>query len=50
MTNDPEKKVGQHIPYGYSMSTLLTFYSTEDKHDVYTVWIVKIEHNEGMIH
>ena len=43
------KKVGHHILCGYSMSTLLTFYSIEDKHDVYTVWILKIEHNERTI-
>ena len=36
--NYPEKsstpKVGEHIPSGFSMSTMLSFKSIENKHDV----------------
>ena len=31
----PQKKIGEHIPCQYSMHTIWTFYSTENKHDVY---------------
>ena len=38
--NNPENsstiKVGEHIPSGFSMSTISSFKSTEDKPDVYT--------------
>ena len=37
--NDPENsstiKVGKHIPSGFSMSTMSSFKSIENKHDVY---------------
>lgn len=36
--NNPEKlsttKLGEHISCGYSDSTILAFYCTENKHDV----------------
>ena len=37
--NNPEKssatKIGQHIPYRYSMPKILEFDHTEDKHTLY---------------
>ena len=37
--NNPEKsftaKVGEHIPSGFSISTILSFQDIENKHDVY---------------
>ena len=38
--NNPEnsstEKVSKHIPSGFTMSTILSFRSMENKHDVYT--------------
>ena len=38
-TNNPENsfttKVSEHIPWGFSMSTMSEFKSIENKHDVY---------------
>ena len=37
--NNPENssttKIGEHIPCGYSMSTMLAFDNTENKHTLY---------------
>ena len=33
--NSSTTKVGKHNPSGFSMSTILLFTSTENKHDVY---------------
>ena len=33
--NSSTTKVSKHIPSGFSMSTISSFRSTEDKHDVY---------------
>ena len=33
--NSSTKKVSKHIPSGFSMSTISSFRSTENKHDVY---------------
>ena len=42
--NNPENssttKVSEHIPSGFSMSTISSFRSIENKHDVYKVKIV----------
>ena len=42
--NNPENssttKVSEHIPSGFSMSTISSFRSIENKHDVYRVKIV----------
>ena len=39
MCNNPENyltaKIGEHIPCGYSMSTIWAFYSIEGKHILY---------------
>ena len=33
--NSPTTKVGEHIPCGYSMTTIWAFDNTEDKHILY---------------
>ena len=33
--NSSTTKVSKHIPSGFSMSTIFSFGSTENKHDVY---------------
>ena len=38
--NSLTTKVGKHIPSGFSMSTISSFKSIENKHDIYRVKIV----------
>ena len=45
-------KVGEHIPSGFSMSTISSFKSIESEHDLYCrkdcikyLWILKRTHN-----
>ena len=49
--NNPENsstaKVGEHIPSGFSMSTISSFRSIENKHNVYILWIFKRACNEN---